>query len=264
MNGSDGVWVHAVTRDLRTEHLAGLTGVADAQVRPLEVDGLVAVVSPVDLAEYGEQALRRNLEDLAWLERVAREHHRVAGALARFGPVVPARLATVHRDESGLRAELAQRSADLVAALDRVDGRSEWGVKAYAVTAAPATDVADPGASTMATAGAGRAYLQRRREQLAASESAERAATGAAEQVHAVLTRHAEAGRLYAPQDRGLSGVAEPMVLNGAYLVRKEAARDFPRLVEALAERHPAVRLELTGPWPPYSFAGVDDEGEAR
>jgi hypothetical protein len=27
--------------------------------------------------------------------------------------------------------------------------------------------------------------------------------------------------------------------------------------VTALAQQHPAVQIELTGPWPPYSFTGV-------
>jgi hypothetical protein len=54
------------------------------------------------------------------------------------------------------------------------------------------------------------------------------------------------------------------MVLNGAYLVPEGRAGEFADQVRALTERHPAVRLELTGPWPPYSFAGMDDAEPAR
>jgi hypothetical protein len=50
------------------------------------------------------------------------------------------------------------------------------------------------------------------------------------------------------------------MVLNGAYLVDAGHGARFADAVKALADRHRAIRLELTGPWPPYSFAAVQDE----
>ena len=36
----------------------------------------------------------------------------------------------------------------------------------------------------------------------------------------------------------------------------QRAGTTFTELVATLPKRHPAVRLELTGPWPPYSFVG--------
>lgn len=257
MAEQSGVWVHAVTRGLDAEKLAGLTGVGGEPVRVLESAGLVAVVNSVDLGEFGEEPLRRNLEDLAWLETVARAHHRVAHAVARLGPVVPTRLATVYRDDTGVGAMLAQRRPDFSAALDRVAGRTEWGVKAYAVPGGrgPGEPAPEP-----AGGGAGVAYLRRRRAQLSANEQAQQAAADSAGQVHAALGRQAEAARRHAPQDRRLSGQADWMVLNGAYLVDAGRAEEFAESVRHLADRYPAIRLELTGPWPPYSFAGVEDE----
>ncbi|WP_174530690.1 GvpL/GvpF family gas vesicle protein, partial [Micromonospora maritima] len=72
--------------------------------------------------------------------------------------------------------------------------------------------------------------------------------------VHAALAGHAVAARRHAPQDRRLSGAATAMVLNGAYLVDRAGLDGFRALAEALADRHPELRLELTGPWPAYSF----------
>jgi hypothetical protein len=48
------------------------------------------------------------------------------------------------------------------------------------------------------------------------------------------------------------------MVLNGAYLVDDVRAADFEELVVQLRADHPGVRLEVTGPWPPYSFAAEE------
>jgi hypothetical protein len=266
MTGNRGMWLHAVTRGFDPARLAGVTGVGGAPVRAVGAAGLVALVAPVDLAEYGEEALRRNLEDLAWLESVAREHHGVADAVSRLGPAVPARLATVYRDEDRVRTMLAQRRDAFAAVLDRVAGRIEWGVKAYAATGAPTegSDQGSTGPSPARTGGAGTSYLRRRRAQLLASEVAQQAAADGAEGVHRALVPHAEAARRHPPQDRRLSGVADWMVLNGAYLVAAKRAGEFADRVNALAERYRAVRLELTGPWPPYSFAVLAGEEPAR
>jgi hypothetical protein len=46
------------------------------------------------------------------------------------------------------------------------------------------------------------------------------------------------------------------MLLNGAYLVEAERVDGLRALVADLEERHRelGVRIELTGPWPPYNF----------
>ncbi|AVT28674.1 gas vesicle protein GvpFL [Plantactinospora sp. BC1] len=251
--GAAGCWLHGVAREVDPATLAGGTGMDGGPLRAVPAAGLVAVVSTAPLAEYGEEALRRNLEDLAWLERAARTHHEVVAALSRTGAVVPTRLATVYRDERGVARLLAERRADLAATLDRLTGRTEWGVKGYVVPGLPARATAPVGAE-----GAGAAYLRRRRAELSCRDEGQRAAAQAAAAVHDALAGYAAAARRHAPQDRRLSGAPTAMVLNGAYLVDVAGLDGFTALVTALARRHAELRLELTGPWPAYSFAQDD------
>ncbi|WP_200210750.1 GvpL/GvpF family gas vesicle protein [Micromonospora coerulea] len=244
-----GVWLHGVVVDADPATLTGIAGMDGSPIRAIRAAGLTAVVSAAPLAEYGEEALRRNLEDLAWLERAARTHHTVVDALSRSGAVVPARLATVHRDDGRVARVLTERRAELVATLARLTDREEWGVKGYVVPGA-----VPRGAEASVGGGAGAAYLRRRRAQLTAREEGQRIAAAAAAAAHTALAGYAVAARRHAPQDRRLSGAATAMVLNGAYLVERAAVAGFSALVGALADRHPELRLELTGPWPPYSF----------
>ncbi|MBM0232278.1 GvpL/GvpF family gas vesicle protein [Micromonospora sp. STR1_7] len=250
-----GAWLHGVVRDAEPATFAAIGGMDGGPVRAVSAAGLVAVVSTAPLDEYGEEPLRRNLEDLAWLERAARAHHAVVEALARRGPVVPARLATVHTDDERVAGSLAARRAELVATLERLAGRGEWGVKGYLVPGA-ATAAAD----TAGGAGVGTAYLRRRRAQLTAREERQQVASAAADAVHSALCELAVAGRRHAPQDRRLSGASAPMVLNGAYLVDVAALSRFTELVDSLGGRYPGLHLELTGPWPAYSFVAERPE----
>ncbi|MFG3598623.1 GvpL/GvpF family gas vesicle protein [Micromonospora chersina] len=250
------VWLHGVVAGTATP--AGLPGIAGTPVRAVAAAGLVAVVSDAPLSEYGEAALRRNLEDLAWLERAARAHHAVVDALSRSGAVVPARLATVHSDDDRVARVLVERHDELAGTLARLAGRAEWGVKGYVVPGATPR-VEEPAGG----GGAGAAYLRRRKAQLSAREEGQRAAADAAAAVHAALAGYAVAARRHAPQDRRLSGAPTAMVLNGAYLVDRDRWDGFAALARELAEGHPEVRLELTGPWPPYSFVAEPEAEQA-
>lgn len=253
MSGT-GLYAYAVTRAVGAD-VSGQQGIGDAPLRLVEVDGLGVAVSEVDLDEFGEDGLRRNLEDLRWLETVAVAHDRVARHLAERAPTAPLRLATVFLGEDSLRARLAEWRDDAERALDRIDGRSEWSVKAYVDTAAaPAEQEHAPTAG----GGAGRAYLMRRRAATQQREAAAAEDAHTAGVVHEALAAVAVAGRRLPAQDRQLTGHTGEMVLNGTYLVDDTRVEEFRATVDRLAEAHPRVRVEVGGPWPPYSFAGLE------
>ena len=44
------------------------------------------------------------------------------------------------------------------------------------------------------------------------------------------------------------------MLLSSAFLVEEELWREFDDAIADERERHPALRIEITGPWPPYDF----------
>ncbi|GAA3176970.1 GvpL/GvpF family gas vesicle protein [Nonomuraea roseoviolacea] len=265
-------------------------GVAGGEVRAIGRAGLVAYVSTVPLDQFGEEPLRRSMEDLDWLEETARAHHRVVEAVARETAVVPVRLVTVYSGDAQVGALLEERYDDFARALARVAGRQEWGVKVYA---APGEEPDEPeerrgrpaeaaareriAGEEAPEAGAreraageeapepgktperpGTAYLKRRQRQIRGREEAWRRAGARAEDIHGALSSIAVASRRHRAQDPQLSGRPESMVLNGAYLVDRERGEEFARTVERL--RGQGGDVQLTGPWAPYSFAVLDDE----
>lgn len=259
-----GTYVYAVSRGLPPEAIEGARGVADAPVHLIEDRGLAAVVSPVSLEEFGEEALRRNLEHLDWLEATARAHHAVVDAAAARAVTVPLGLATVYRNEDRARHALRQRYEEFVRALNRITGRTEWGVKAYADlgSAAGAERPGQPEEPepTAADARPGTAYLRRRGVQRRTEEAARREVLAAAERIDDELCAIAATRRLHRPQDPQLSGERGWMLFNAAYLVDDERADDFRAAVHRLGAARPEIRLQLTGPWAPYSFATEEEE----
>jgi hypothetical protein len=266
MTDSQTVWLYAVTRaDVDSLPPPPVRGVAGEQVRVLTEGALAAVVGSVDARRFGPDVLAGHLENLDWLAETARAHDAVVAAAAALGPVVPVRLATLFSSDDGVRELLQSRLADFQSALEAVTGRAEWGVKAYvdpealadSLTAQDAADEPQAGRS-----GTGSAYLMRRRAQLAARQSAQSAAGEWAQQIHAKLRPLCAASRLHPAQDPRLTGRRDWMILNAAYLVDQERTEPFHTLVQQLAQWRAGLDVELTGPWPPYSFAVPPPPGD--
>ncbi|QQZ16862.1 MULTISPECIES: GvpL/GvpF family gas vesicle protein [Rhodococcus] len=258
MTADDGVWLYSITTDsIGDAQLAGVTGVAGEPVRAVASAGLVAVVGTVSLSEFGQDPLQRNLEDLDWLAATARAHDAVVAAVLRHGPTVPLRLATLYLDDDRVRLLLDERQEEFSTTLRRVTGRSEWGVKAYGDAKALAQNVKEEPSAT-GTGGKGTAYLLRRRAELSAQQDVERRAAGHADEIHSALLGLAVDGLRRQVTDPVLTGKRAWMIFNGTYLVDNERVDDFAALVSALDTERPGITLDLTGPWPPYSFAGID------
>ncbi len=251
-----GVYLYAIARDGGAGPDPGLTGIEGGPVRAVAAAGLVAYVGTVPLERFGEEALRRNLEDLVWLEETARAHHDVVDAVARDVPLAPVRLVTVYRDDAQVRALLEERREEFTDVLITVAGRREWGVKAYVAPDDPPEPVAPAGSERKP----GTAYLKRRRTSLHAREDAWRRASAHAERIDAALAGIAVASRRRSAQDPRLSGRTDWMVLNGAYLVDDVRAAEFAAAVDGF--REDGLELRLTGPWAPYSFTIAEPEAE--
>lgn len=270
-----GVYLYGVARGLDPAALGDATGVAGAPVRGVAAAaGLTALVSTVRLAEYGEAALRANLEDLEWLEATARAHHDVVDRAARAAPTAPVRIATIYRDDARVAEVLSDEGGRFTEVLDLITGRSEWGVKAYAdpelLRGDAGEDDPDPGGGLApgaepltgpaedpagaSSGGVGTAYLRRRQQERRRRADAGRRVGEQADTVHAELADHAVASRHHPPQDPRLSGRAGTQILNVAYLLDEEQVEGFLAVTRAAAEKLAGIEVEVTGPWPPYSF----------
>ena len=253
MSGA-ATYLYAVTRPVPADRIAALHGIGGVPVRLLSMGDLACAVSTVNLDEFGAEAFARNLEKLAWLERVAREHDAVVQALAGLTTVVPLRLGAVYLDDDSALVRVAQLRDVARATLDVLDGREEWGVKLYAL--------AQSGHASAVPAGrpeSGLDYLRRRRGELERKVIDTRALEADADAVFERLCGVAVLARRHRLQDPALTGVQRPMLLNAAYLVGRDARDEFHAAVDALARERAEGSVVVTGPWPPYSFATLDD-----
>jgi hypothetical protein len=231
-------WIYGVT---------AAPGPVELDVERIEQDGLVALARPVPAAEFSGAALERRLNDLETLAAMARAHEAVLDGALVAGDVIPLRMCTLYETREAVGRMLHAERERLLNALKHIQGAFELGVKVFAPPSRR---------DEQARPASGTEYLTARLTQRDEAALSEAAVLRTAAELHARLTEHADDAVLLRPQDRRLNRRESEMVLNGAYLVRRDAAPEFQRLVSSQAGGG-ELEIELTGPWPPYHFAEV-------
>jgi Gas vesicle synthesis protein GvpL/GvpF len=215
------IHVYAIADGLA--ELPDLRGIGGAELDRVEVEGLDVVFSDVD-------------EDTGVQEEAVLEHAAVVEALMeRSDAVLPGRLGPRFADLYGLAAAVTAQAGHLRAALDRVEGCVELGLRVL--------EPLEPGPGHAPRSGTD--YLEAR---LARRRDAVRRAL----ELHEPLSRLARASTTREGQARG-------EVLEAAYLLAAEEVDRFRAELGRLEHSERDLAFVVTGPWPPYSFATAED-----
>ncbi len=258
---------------LAAAQLAGLEGTPVAAV----VEGaLAAVYSRLPAATYDEAPFNERLRDLAWLAPRATAHQEVNAWLFALGDaLLPLSFGAIFRDLAHVRQLLRAQRADFQARLDFVRGRAEWVVglahdpARVAAAVERESEAVRAALDQLAHSSPGRAYLLRRRlDEVRRQEVVRldvRACSETLEALGALAIATVREPVVPLPEGAG-AAVAR---LRASLLVARERERELLAAAEALRQRWQPLgyTLQLTGPWPPYRFAGrkpgAGDELEA-
>lgn len=221
--------------------------------------GLAALASDVPAAAYTPDAITAQAGDATWLTPRAVAHDAIVTWASDRGPVVPLPMWVLYGDDARVTAMLRARGDALRAALDRVTGAREYGVRvsADASALAAAAESLDPALAALAreaaAAAPGQAYLLRRKLEEARRGARRDAAERIGRAVHDTLAPHA---RETVPRVATQATPQPDVLLNAAYLVADDWLDPFRAALTMLVQRFgpSGVRFDFTGPWPPYDF----------
>jgi hypothetical protein len=246
----------------------GLPSDAGVSLRAVPHSTVVALVEAVCASEFSPDVLDEKLKCIDWVARLARRHETVLERAMRHGPVVPARLCTLFTSAEALGLSLADNEERLVATLERVRGRQEWGLKVSCdesrlrSIAGPDDREARALQTALETASPGQAFVLRKKRDARMAEVAEARVDAVLDEVVDAIELVTVDVRLLPLLSEAATGRSEPMVLNIAALVGVAGHHDFDTTLTQLSNRFRAegFTFETTGPWPPYSFCDDGDD----
>lgn len=259
MGSEVGWYLYAFLSHGEVPPMTGIDG--HSPLNRIDDQGIVALASQVPLAEFGEKALRRNVEDVGWLEEKVRLHEAIVEAALAKGQLLPMKFGTIFLDPERIRQVIRRNAPVLRNALEELSDKEEWGVKGFVDGTGLRAAVLQNDPVLFALSGEASAkppghafFLRRKIEEAASAKSHEREASLVREAVEAIrktVVEVAESPSLLRETSR-----KDEIVLNLACLVRKDGGEAFLARVEQWSRDHAEerVRLVASGPWPPYHF----------
>lgn len=239
---------------------------AGAALEPISCSGVVALVEPVSASEFSPELLEEKLQKLDWVSALARKHASVLEEAMQHGPVVPAPLCTLFSSEQALRESLSRGEQGFLSKLERLKGRQEWGCKIFCDTSKLEAHVSKDDAQLVAleaaaaAASPGQAFVLRKKRDAHLARLVSERIDAVTDEILDSLAGLSVDTRLRTLLSEATTGRSEAMVLNVALLVATPRYSELNLLVDDLAARFggEGFQIDLTGPWPPYTFS--DDE----
>jgi hypothetical protein len=255
----DLTYVYAVVRSARAPRIPrGLRGLPrTGRVRAVPLgDTLWLILTDAPAAQYDAAAIERGLSDLDWVSACAAGHEGVVERFATAASLAPMKLFTLFATDARALASIRAELPRIERALDRVAGRQEWGVRVVLDERRAVAHARErlPKAPRSGR-GAGATFLVRKKAERDLSRELVTAGRKAMGAVFDELAEHADDAHRRGPTQ---AETATRLLLDAAFLVPVRDAARFKKAVNRItrAATRTGYDVTLTGPWPPYTFAG--------
>lgn len=259
-NENQAVYLYGLAKE---NFLNTVTGNGIDQDRPLRVEpfnGIAAVYSLVDLTDFTGPEAEANLQDINWIGPRALGHNQVVAQIFTLSPVLPARFGTIFSSLERLQHFLKTHYDAVVGFLDQMTSRQEWSLKGYLdkkklVKKQLAADI-EAQSEKLDKLAPGVRYFQEKKLEDAAQNSVslwlQNCVANFSSQVEPFIVESADRKIL----SREATGKETDMVINWALLLEKERVAELEAMVQQVNGQSAVTGLvlELSGPWPPYSF----------
>jgi len=219
---------------------------------------IVAVLGMSSIEDFCGPEAEKRMKDLAWIGPRACRHEKVVEEVMRRSPAFPTRFGTIFSSFDALEKLLDVHYDEISRFLDKAAGKEEWAVKGLLNRAQAkrsfSTLMLSREEGRLASLSPGKRYLSEQRIRSSADRELNSWLKGVIKGIGDDLGRHSS--EFCERKVLSLDSEAMDMVLNWAFWVAREDADDFRARVDRANEENDrqGLLLQLSGPWPPYSF----------
>ncbi len=251
-----GLYVFGVTRATAPMSAGPGLSAGSTLARLVQAD-LAAVTCCVDLDEWTGPEAEARLRDLSWLGPRAVRHEAVIELAMAGGPVLPLRFGSLFSSAASVLTWLAAGATVINAFLDESEQLEEWSLKGWldVPRAEAARLAADPRYQAL-PASRGARYLLEQKLRHDIAKSVRSWARGVEQRILTELRELLARTRTLRALSGEVSGRTDEVMFHQALLVPKQRRQELDDRLTLLATELSAqgLALELTGPWPQYSF----------
>ena len=263
-----GIYLYGVCPFIKIKKLSDKDtgeGIGGGRIFSIPYKDIEAIVSGVSLKEFGSSEIqRRAAEDLEWIKDKALTHERVIETAMNNsdGLIIPMKFGAIFKDRESLRNSLKKdywKFKDLCGSLQ---GKEEQSVKIYCQSELFENEIKKKSPiiqsklEEIKSLPAGRQYFLEEEINEIAKREVKKSVNNYTPLFLKRLKELAEEAKENKILGKELTQRNDPMVFNGAFLVKKEKVDKFQKEIQKLRAEYEKIgfTFESSGPWPPYNF----------
>lgn len=255
-----GILIYCIIQgfDERISEIKGLD--ESSRLYAIRSGSLTAIVSDVMLEEYGEDKMAENGEDIEWLKEKATMFMDVILKVMDIASVIPMKFLTIFLSEERVIEIIKENHDDFQATFKKISSYDEFGVKIYCderkYKESVLSDEIRDFENTLTGKPKGAAFFLKKKFETELDEKIRNRICGISSQFAEKLSTLTSDMKINKNLVKEITGIEIPMILNCAFLVKSDQKESFASRIEEFKRDFGSsgFYVDLTGPWPPYSF----------
>jgi len=251
------------TKKLSNKDASG--GIGGGKVFRIPYQDIEAIVSEVSLKEFGSEEIQRKAaEDLEWIKDKALIHEKATETAMNNSDslIIPMKFGTIFKDRESLTSSLKKDYLKFKNLLKGLKGKEERSVKIYCKSKLFENEIKKKSSTIqskleeMKSLPAGRQYFLEEEINEMAKREAKKSVNNYTSFFLEKFKELAEELKENKILGKELTQRNDPMIFNGAFLVKKEKVDKFQKEIQKLQVEYEKIgfTFESSGPWPPYNF----------
>ncbi len=262
-----GLYLYGICPSVKTKKLLDKNigeGIGGGKAFSIPYKDIEAVVSEISLEEFGSEEIQKKAaEDLEWIKEKALMHEKVIEiTMNSRGLIIPMKFGTIFNDREGLISSLKKDYLKFKNLLRSLKGKEERSVKVYLKSKLfeneikKSSPIIQKRLEEIKSLPAGRQYFLEEEVNEMAKKEARNSINNYIPLFLERLKGLAEELKENKILGKELTQRNDPMIFNGAFLVKKEKVDGFQKEIQKLRAEYEKIgfTFESSGPWPPYNF----------
>lgn len=245
--------------------------VVNKDLKLIEIDNFYCVVRYVSNTEFSEENFQQNANNIGWLDIKVREHLNVINSIMEIQTVIPFKFGTIFKSVTNIETFITEYADSLLQNFNTIGGKEEWSAKIYSsqnVLVGKIDELSEESAQLEAEirqSSEGKAFFLRKKKTLLIENQVEKICNKYGQEYYDTFLQLSESTKLLPLTASDITGRKDTMILNATFLVQKENVAELIRSADFFQQRdeETGFGIELTGPWPPFSFISIKAKADA-
>ena len=256
----EAIYLYCIARSDELKDISGKALDNEHELYLVNCSDIAALCSNVYLDEFTGLDAEEKLKDINWIGPRAFSHEHIIEQAANFSSVLPSRFGTLFSSIEKLQVFLTENHKMLIQTLDRMKNKNEWAVKLYLNKKQLINNIAEQkiqeDKQKLEMLSPGKRYFEEKRIFKDAEKVLKKHINAIFNKIMNMLETCTEDLFKRRPLSKEATGKTEDMVLNLAVLLVNKKTSEFGQNIDNIKKEisKQGFNIEITGPFPPYSF----------